>query len=101
MAESDKSKEKDIDKELIFEYLTSKVIRFRGILQDYERWKGYECEVLGPSFRLPYSAHFINDDSIKIYNEGIEALVNYQDYVSGHGFAHDVEPVGLPIRKKR
>ncbi len=81
----------------IFEKL-KRITQFRGSVTDYERWRGYGCEILGPSYEIPYSDS-LNDEDQFMYENGIEAIVNIQDYQGGPG-VYNRQTAGLPVRKK-
>ena len=100
-------KDRRLDRELskkrrdeVYNHL-SKITIFRGSLSEYEKWRGYDCEILGASYRLPFGDTLIlSKEDIKMYEEGIEALVNAQgnkDYFP----LRTNQPIGLPVRKKR
>jgi len=98
---------------------------FQGNLEEYEKWRGYECEILAPSFSekgvyFPesiesYEMHngkkpwTLNKRLLEVKDfceKGMEAIVNVNYVVRVHGFVDggtgsDEHRVGLPIRKKR
>lgn len=84
-------------REEIFDHLT-RITMFRGSVLEYERWRGYECDILGPSYRIPYSDSLSQEDE-DMYASGIEAIVNIQDYVGGVD-VYNKQIEGLPIRRK-
>lgn len=71
------------------------VIKFEGNLSEYERFKGYECEILGPQIDLGKdpSTSPLKEKLRSYYEDGIEAIVNYRSW--------SYYEWGLPIRKKR
>jgi hypothetical protein len=76
----------------------SKIIRFRGSLQEYERWKGYECEILGPSYIINDSRFNFNDRDKEMVEKDIEAIVNWYENIRAPWGGN--LPIGLPLRKK-
>ncbi len=78
------------------------VIRFPGSLAEYERWKGYECEILGAKFDLTeYSEP--TQLQVDLFEKSIEAIVNHRYEVAGGGGVSVIDRTerGLPVRRKR
>lgn len=92
ITKEEKTKRKEILDEL------NDITLFNGSLAEYERWKGYECEILGPSYAIPFSE--LDDEDLDMHKKGIEAIVNVQYFVSGPE-VYDEPTVGLPVRKKK
>ena len=102
---------------------------FQGSQEEYERWRGYECEVLAPSFsdepvyfpesfdgrvgsymsyngNQPLTLNEHLSDVKDLCEQGMEAIVNFQSvfkvsYKHGGEMCGKNYRVGLPVRKKR
>ena len=110
------------------DYLTKKITLFHGSKQDYEEWKGYECEIMGPSilihkdifhvcsskevyktyclkvnYLISENPNFINLK--ELCEKGIEAVVNLQTVHSTSKSSNRVNgskiQYGLPVRNQR
>ncbi len=83
-----KFREQQIQDNTELEQGRKQVIYFGGNLEEYERWKGYGCEIMDPSILSISPA--TKKWALPILRNGLEALVNCSD-----GYR------GLPVRKKQ
>ena len=80
------------------------IICFAGSKQEYESWKGYECEIVGGSAQLWSSAIYVDDELLDSKEaKKIEALVNARSDrpLNSAGFSLDERVWGLPVRRKK
>ena len=82
------NKEKKRD---IFKYIIQ-ITKFKGSLEEYERWKGYKCTILGPSYTIPENLRDVDVRDGAMKENGIEAIVNFSSIAGNY--------VGLPVKKK-
>ncbi len=82
------------------------ITRFIGSLEEYERFRGYECEIMAPILEFKFECttycgeivpYKLKDKQKKMLEEGLEAVVRYQPKgSSGNNFEQ-----GIPVRRKR
>ncbi len=82
------------------------LILFYGSLEEYERWKGYKCEIIAPSYEIPECDEDNYDDElgeedVEMAKKGIEAVVNVQDFPRTTHDSYYHPSKGLPVRKKK
>jgi hypothetical protein len=92
------NKEEKQHRREIFDKLSA-ITFFRGSVAEYEKWKGYDCEILGASYKIPYDEKELTEDDIKMCNQGIEALVNVSNNEPEVEIGNS-NLIGLPLRKK-
>ncbi len=87
----------------IYNHLSNVTI-FRGSLSEYERWRGYECEILGPSYHPTRDNRcLLTEKDMEMYSKVVEAIVNAQDLFLRHDDFSGMlchEPIGLPVKRK-
>lgn len=74
------------------------LVCFAGSLAEYEQYKGYKCKIVAPLARVPFysqNSDFFTENEVLIYNERVEALVNYTELIQGGG--HYRAGIGLPV----